>query len=501
MKDFSLEERVLASALNPSQVDMNKLSGRTDIQYLEEGKKIIDHFKDSLKEAQKESREIIQFATTSQGNFIGFFDHLEECWRVYLELSSRMASFSENLQFLYPEKVALFSDMVKTTFELNEHIYLITDIEKEIYEKQLESLPEDRLLPLIESARSFPVYLSEEVGENGVVTKNPYEIRELLRKNPNLRKLFSLSGSSVQTFGKLLSHFSPLGKKVNRTNFVPQNKHEQTLQGILIYDHFFELFLREGGILMNDLKFYVDLSERLSCAKEIPTIIKKLDEARQNLQLSFNPNLPQYLQTGLSCGATCLSNVVGTYFPHIKVDRSMEEGILKLVTARGFPNNIPSSLAYVAAEKFGIPARFFADFRTFAPRFINTPATQEPLKKFQEDYAKIKSSAIDYGSITLEDIRAKLESGHLISFVGEAEDLFLHYSMIVGYNFRGDNNHFLIFDPLHGTSKMPSSKVLRYMRNRESLWGIEYLPPESVIFDSTTKYIAKARELSSWTPK
>ncbi len=411
-----------------------------------------------------------------------------------------MASFSENLLFLFPEKLELFRELTETTFNLNTHLYFITDVEKEIYEKNIETLSEDRALSLIQSIRSFPVYLSEEIGQEGISTRNIYEIREMLSRNPHLRKLFSLSGSSINHFGKLLSHFVPLIRKSEREAFNPKNSYEGALKGIISYDHFFELFLREGGILMNDLKFYIDLSNRLSCSREITELLSKLDELKISSQESFNPKIPSYIQTSLSCGATCLANVVGTYFPHIHVDRFLEKGIHKLVTVPGFSNNLPSSLAYVSRDKFGIPSHFFADYNTFAPLFLDKKSDQEPVKKFQEDYEKIKSSSLDYGNITLDQIKSKLEKGHLISFV-TGQSPMLHYKMVVGYNFRESKKQFYIFDPSYGITKMEGSSLLTHMRNDKSLWGVEYVPPESVIFDSTRKSISRAKKLLKWNPQ
>jgi len=500
MENLSLEERVLYSSLSPSIADANMLNGKTDVQYLEEGSKIIEYFKGSLKAEGVRVPNIIPYSTRSQENFIDFFNHLKDSWNTYLDLSVKMASFSENLKFLYPEKLDLFRDLTEITFRLNTHIYYITDIEKEIYEKGIESLPENRALSLIQSVKSFPVYLSEELGESGVSTKNPYEIREILSKNPNLRKLFSLSGSSINSFGKLLSHFAPLNKRSERETFTPKNNYESALKEILAYDHFFELFLRGGGILMNDLKFYVDLSNRLSCSRNIPELLSKLEESKKDLQISFNPKIPSYHQTSLSCGATCLANTIGTYFPHIKITRSLEDGIHKLVTVRGFFNNLPSSLAYVSKEKFGIPSHFFADYKTFAPLFLDKKTEQEPLKKFQEDYEKIKSSFLDYGDITTEEIKSKLERGHFISFVS-GQSPMLHYGMIVGYNFGGDKRNFRIFDPISGIITIKESNLLSSMRNDKSFWGVEYVPPESVIFKSTKESIVKASELLKWNPQ
>ena len=500
MENLSLEERVLYSNLSPLIVDMDMLSGKTDVQYLEEGSKIIQYFKDSLKDERARVPNIIHYSTKTQGNFIDFFNHLKGSWRSYLDLSVKMTSFSENLKFLYPEKLELFKDLIETTFRLNTHIYYITDIEKEIYEKCIENLPENRALSLIQSVRSFQVYLSEEIGKSGVSTKNPYEIREMLSKNPNLRKLFSFSGSSIDLFGKLLGHFTPLNKKSERETFIPENDYESALKEILVYDHFFELFLREGGVLMNDLKFYIDLCDRLSCTRNIPELLDRLEEFKNKSKISFNPTIPCYTQTSLSCGATCLANVIGTYFPHIKVTRSLENGILKLVTVPGFFNNLPSSLAYISREKFGIPAYFFADYKTFAPLFLDKKTEQEPVKKFQEDYERVKDFSLDYENITADEIKSKLEKGHFISFV-TGQSPMLHYKMIVGYNFRGDKKQFRVFDPQYGVTIMEESEILSHMRNDKSLWGVEYVPPESVIFDSTRQSITKAKELLRWNPQ
>jgi len=499
MENLSLEERILYSNLFPSMVDV-MLNGKTDIQYLEEGNEIIQYFKNSLKDEKIRIPNVISYATKSQKNFIEFFNHLKESWNVYLNLSFKMSSFSENLEFLFLEKIRLFRDLIETTFKLNVHIYYITDIEKEIYEKCMESIPEERALSLIKSIRSFPVYLAEEMGQEGISTKNPYEIREILSKNPQLRKLFLLSGSSINSFGNLLSYFVPLKRKSEIETFNPKDDYEATLKEILAYDHFFELFLRKSGILMNDLKFCVNLSDRLSCPKNIPYLLEKLKECERNLKISFNPKIPLYTQTQLSCGATCLANTIGTYFPNIQVDKYLESGILKLVTAEGFPNNIPSSLAYVSKEKFGIPAHFFADYSTFKPLFLEKKTEQEPIKKFQEDYEKIKFSSLDYGSITPEEIKSKLEKGHFISFV-TGQSPMLHYKIIVGYNFRGDKKQFRVFDPQQGITKIEASELLSHMRNDKSLWGVEYVPPESVIFDSTKQLIVKAKELLKWNPQ
>lgn len=500
MENLSLEERVLYRSLPPSIVDVNMLNGKTDIQYLEEGSKIIQYFKDSLKDEKVRVPKVIPYSTRSQENFMEFFNHLKESWDVYLDLSSKMSSFSENLKFLFLEKMRLFRDLTETTFKLNIHIYHITDIEKEIYEKGIESLPEERALSLIQSVKSFPVYLAEEIGQESLSTKNPYEIREMLSKNPQLRKLFSLSGSSINSFGKLLSHFAPLNRKSERETFNPENDYEATLKDILSYDHFFELFLRKSGILMNDLKFYIDLSNRISCSRNIPDLLERLEESKKDFETFFNPKIPSYTQTQFSCGATCLANTIGTYFPNIRVDKHLENGILKLITAEGFPNNLPSSLAYVSKEEFGIPAHFFADYSTFAPLFLDKKTNQEPVKKFQEDYERIKSSSLDYGDMTPEEIKSKLEKGHFISFV-TGQSPMLHYKMIVGYNFRGDKKQFRVFDPQYGVTNIEESEILSHMRNDKSLWGVEYVPPESVIFDSTKQSIAKARALLKWNPQ
>ncbi|MDI6738431.1 MAG: hypothetical protein QME12_08050 [Nanoarchaeota archaeon] len=410
-----------------------------------------------------------------------------------------MASLSENLDFLFPEKLKLFQDMVQLTFELNTHIYLITDIEKEIYERNIENLSEDRMMLLIESVKSFPVYLIEEVNSDSLSTKNPYEIREILAKNPHLRKLFSLSGSSVELFGQLLSHSSQLNKKAERTEFSPQNEYEESLKGILMYDHFFELFLRESGMLMTDLKFYIDIADRVSCSKDIPSILSKLGELNIAFNENFRPNIPQYKQTQLSCGATCLANVVGTYYPYIKVNNSLEDGIHKLVTVPGFFNNLPSSLAYVSRDKLGIPSHFFAEFSSFGPLFLKQKAAQEPLRKFQGDYEKIKGDALDYAVITTAELKEKLGNGHLISFVC-GQSPMLHYKMIVGYKFKESQKYFYVFDPAYGMEKIPETEMLGHMRNDKSLWGVEYVPPESVIFGRTRELLSKAREILSWQP-
>jgi len=473
------------------------LHGKTDVQYLEEGNKIIQHFKESLKNEKNRFQHIINYSTKSKENFIEFCNHLKESWSTYLDLSVKMTSFSENLIFLFPEKIDLFLDLVETTFKLNTHIYYITDIEKEIYEKCMNDIPEERALSLIQSVRSFPVYLSEEIGETGIPTKNPYEIREILSKNPDLRKLFSLSGSTLNAFGKLLSHFTPLIRKSKREIFNPENEYEKALKEILSYDHFFEIFLREGGILMNDLKFYIDLSDRLSCHRNIPDLLKKLEKSKEDSLISFDPKIPSYKQTSLSCGATCLANTIGTYYPHITVTLSLENGIYKLVTVPGFFNNLPSSLALVSQEKFGIPAHFFSDYKSFAPLFLDKKTYREPVKKFQEDYERIKSSSLDYGNITTEEIKSKLEKGHFISFV-TGQSPMLHYKMIIGYNYRENKKQFIVFDPQYGLTNIGESEILSHMRNDKSLWGVEYVPPESAIFGSTRESIIKAKDLLKW---
>jgi len=500
MKNLSLEERVLYSNLSPSVVEVNGSRAKTEIQYTEEGRKIIASFNDSLIHEQTRLSNLIPFSIESPENFIEFFNHLKDAWTTYLNLSLRMGALSENLQFLFPEKLELFRDLVETTFNLNTHIYFITDVEKEIYETNIGTLPEERAISLIQSVRSFPVYLSEEIGQAGTPTQNPYEIREILAQNPNLRKLFSLAGSSIPAFGKLLKHFAPLGRKSERETFEPQNDYEAALKEILAYDHFFELFLRESGILMTDLKFYIDLANRFSCSREIPSILTMLDQSIESAQQTFSPRIPSYTQTALSCGATCLANTVGTYFPNVVVDRHLENGIHKLVTVPGFFNNLPSSLALVSRERFGIPSHFFADYATFAPWFLDNKAEHEPVKKFQEDYERVKSSALDYGNITTDEIRAKLRRGHFISFV-TGQSPMLHYKMIIGYNFRGDKNQFHVFDPSYGVTRMDESDILIHMRNDKSLWGIEYVPPESVMFGPVRESIARAKELLAWNPQ
>lgn len=500
MENLSLEERLLFENVSPSLFGTKMTNGKTDIQYMEEGTKIVSDFKVSFEREKHKNQGLIHFATASPANFIKFYKHLQDSWKTYLELSSKMDSLSENLEFLFPEKLGLLRDLVQLTFELNAHIYFITDIEKEIYEKNIESLPEDRMLLLLDSVKSFPVYLAEEAGIENISTQNPYELREALFKHPRLRKLFSLSGSSIQLFGRLLSHSSKLDKKTERANFIPQDEYEESLKGILAYDHFFELFLRESGILMADLKFYIDIADRVSCSKDIPSILSKLAELNLFFNESFRPKIPNYKQTQLSCGAACLANVVGVYYPYIKVDRSLETGIHKLVTVKGFFNNLPSSLAYVSNEKLGIPSYFFADFSTFAPLFLEQKAVEEPLKKFQDDYEKVKGRCIDYGEVTTKDLKEKLGKGHLISFVC-GQSPMLHYKMIVGYKFKENQQCFYVFDPAYGTTTVAESEILGHMRNDKSLWGVEYVPPESIIFGRIRDLLAKAREILSWSPQ
>jgi len=48
------------------------LNGKTDIQYLEEGSKIIQYFKDSLKDEKVRTPKVISYSTRSQENFIEF---------------------------------------------------------------------------------------------------------------------------------------------------------------------------------------------------------------------------------------------------------------------------------------------------------------------------------------------------------------------------------------------------------------------------------------------
>ncbi len=104
----------------------------------------------------------------------------------------------------------------------------------------------------------------------------------MLFKNPSLRELFSFSGSSIILFGRLLTQFTPLDIKSERETFNPGNEYEKALMEILSYDHFFEIFLRDSGVLMTDLKFYVDLSNRLSCPKKIPSLLAKLKEFKKH---------------------------------------------------------------------------------------------------------------------------------------------------------------------------------------------------------------------------
>jgi len=500
MENLSLEERVLYGNVSPSLFETKMVSGKTDLQYLESGNEIISYFRESLKKEKNNEKQFIDFSTSSNENFIQFYTHLQNSWDVYLDLSSRMNSFSENIKFLFPEKLKIFSDLIQTTFDLNVHLYFITDIEKEIYERNMENLPEERMLALMESVKSLPVYLSKNIGLMGNLTKNPYQLREMLSQSPSLRKLFSLSGSSVQLLGKLVHNIPPLRREAEQEDFMPQNQYEEALKGILVYDHFFELFLRKSGILMNDLKFYVDIAERVSCKKSISSILAKLSGLNENFNEGFRPDIPQYHQTQLSCGATCLANVVGTYYPYVKVDKSLEDGIHKLVTVKGFFNNLPSSLVLVSRDEFGIPASFFADFRSFVPLFLEQKATQEPLKKFQEDYHKIESHTEDYENMTPLEIKDKLQKGHFISFV-TGQSPMLHYKMIVGYNFRKDQNYFYVFDPSDGITKILESELLQDMRNDKSLWGVEYIPPESVIFEKTKESLTKVKELLSWEPQ
>ncbi len=492
MRNRSLEEETLD--LIPFFLSFTHK--RFFIDYIHLGRPIISYFNEEAK-IKKDliANKIINFATSSKENFIEFVEKLKTSWNLYLKLSSFMDYLNQNLNFLYPEKVDLLLELVSATFDLNLYLYIITDVEKEIYEKNLDLLPQERKIELLESIRSLHVYLSKKIKSNINIQdnyNNPYYIFNLINEDPSLRELFYSSSSSPEYFSNLMKGISPIRGRMDH-EFEPQDNFEKVLKEILFYDHFFELFLRKTGILFNDLKFYIDLSDRLVCKRDINSIISSLNKLKVEYRNRFRPKLPQYKQSFDSCGVACLMNVLGVYYPEKKLGLSLEKAIFKRVTIGEFHNNLPSSLAVVARE-LGIPAYFFADFSSFYDLFLKQAAEEQPLKKFQEDYKKIEKHTLDYRDISPKDIKEKLMKGHFISFVGGKSPI-LHYRLIIGYR----EDYFYVFDPLDTSiRKIHMKDILSHMRNDKSLWGVEYTPPESIIYPDIIDTINKVKEIIKW---
>lgn len=486
----NLEEIIYTYMPFNNILDKKMMYGKTDLQYLEEGKNILEEFESNKKKLKNQSKEFVEHINKSETNFINFVNHLKETWINYLDLINYSNILSQNLTNLYPEKIDLLKNLVDSMFKINSQLYFITDVEKEIYEHAMNKLDGERYARLIESVNSFPTYVSSLLKNNMKIIKNNYSINNILSQSNDLKKLFEANGFSLEMLGNSIDGLTGLDvDKLTINEFMPKNKFESSLKEILFMDHFLELFLRKSGILMEDLKFYVNMGNKISSKLKVSEILKKLESEYERTKNSLKIKLPNYTQKELSCGAVCLANVVGTYYPNIIVDRNLEKSILKKVSVRGYFNNIPSSIAKVSKENFGIFAKMFAELKSFKPLFMDTKPNTPVLKKFRQDLNKIDLE--DCEGLNADSIYKKIESGNLISYVSGSSPM-LHYKLIHGYNL--DKNLFYVFDPASGCIKMKEEELIRDLRNDKSVWGVEYIPPEKEIFEKVRSSIFNANK-------
>ncbi len=502
---YSLEETILNYLIPPiiADVQSNKFHKHMTLNK-EDLHNFVEEFK-LVKEKNKNNLDtFVSWSTNSKDNFIEFVDYVKTCWSNYLDLIYYMNILSQSLHTFYPSKLKLIRDLIYTTYKLNQNLYLITSVEKEIYEHFISEVEPERLITLLNSVRSFPVYLGEKFADISDLLKNEFYLKDLIKINKCAKDLFYKSSCSFKLFGNTLKDAGELKTTPFVKQFEPKSLFEEKLKEILVFDHFIELCLRKSGILSLDLDFYSQLySGELFIHQgkkrgfRIGTIISTLTELIEKQNFKFKYKIKKYYQTDLSCGVACFINALTAFDPSFIPSKKIEMELLHKVTVLGYFNNLPSSLVKVARQEYGIPAKFIVDISSFAPLYINNKENENfpPAKKFLEDYSKIPHENMQ--SLTKEEALKRLKDGSLIAYVcGEGE--MLHYKLIYGYELVDGTTFFEVFDPQAGTFRFNEADIDSETRNSKSFWGVEYTAQESVIFDSIKTYLEKAKQCLEW---
>jgi len=474
-----------------------KFSELPDEYYLKEGDKFIKEFLSSVKLKIEEKERLIDYFTSSKEKVEKFYNKLITLWDAYLDNLAKVKILREFNHVLPYYKIKYLRKFVNDHLELNKELYKLSSVEKEIIERAIfKYLDEEELEEFFNFNKNFFSEFSRLFSKIKK-TSSIVEFYEEVLKKEELVSFFSNFGFNLRSLMKKSNElykeketYDKYKHLKNTDNYKKRKIKNESLFNILrelfIFDNYLEKGWIETKVVLEDLKFYVDLANNLSTKKDFESLFKALNKREEITKRKFIFDIPKYTQTSDSCGAVCLLNAY-SYFFNVKPTKELERFIEEKVKVKGFYNNIPSSLALTAIETFGMPAKFFAEMKTFSPLYLKEEINEigfPPLKKFREDFEKLKeyNAITNYDNITPEKLEEKIKKGIIISFV-KGKSPMLHYNMIIGYKKTNKENFFYIFDPLGHIFKVKYEKIIDFMRNDKSLWGVEYYSPDNFLYN------------------
>ncbi len=458
--------------------------------YLKEGKDFIKEFKEKVSNFDKEKE--ISRIVSSEENIEFFAKKLTQLWKNYLKNIAKIRVLREFIHVNPYYKIKFLKEFIKDHLKLNEELYKATMVEKEVIERAIfKYLNEKEISEFFKFNKNFFSKFSEIFSDFKIVdSKAEFYLytSEKLLEDKKLNEFFEDFGFKLDEIRIKSNNLEKSSnKKVEKEDQVQNKKNKlfNLLRNLFYFDNYLEKGWIELDIVLEDLKFYVDLAERFSTKKSFEALFKILEEREKVAKRKFIYDIPKYNQTADSCGATCLLNAY-SYFYQVKPTIKLERFIEGKVKVPGFPNNLPSSLALTSIEDFGMPAKFFAEMKTFYPLYLKEKienVSSPLLKKFREDYEKLKKyNAIEnYDNIKPENLEEKIKKGSMIAFV-RGKGPILHYNMIIGYKKTKSGNYFYVFDPMNSVYLISYKEILGYMRNDRSLWGVEFYSPDRFLY-------------------
>jgi hypothetical protein len=453
------------------------------------------------------SSHIIKIATSNLHEYIYL---LEESWKIYLEgfqYMDLLYPFIKRKRFLYPKKTKVLFEFVNSFTSLNEIVYSLGMAEKGVIESVVDKWNIDiKNIPLPKS--SAYLYLNElantlfERIDPNLLANKQY-VRLKIYEDSIVRKAFNnYSFGSLDNFIYLLKKLKNLrstGRKVipNRNLYyssLPKLGIIKIIQKLLLYDHRWELEYRYLDIVNLDLPFYLKLSEILNTKETIQNILTSLKTLHNEQMKYFYYKIPYHYQNGPTCGVSCLLNTLST-FANIKVNKQLEKEIFKKVVVPGTVNNLPTCLALVAQQDYGLTVKFIVDWIKYKLNFINNPKFKNDPRVFKLLECKKKIKTIEKRNLMGEEVIDYLRNGYMLSMVGEVGNVnnnteiqpenILHYRLIYGYEKKDEEFEYLIFDPLKG--KFKTNDLSTIIFNRYGMWGVAVGSRDIPILESIEK--------------
>lgn len=455
---------------------------------------------------------------------------LETSWKTYLkgfEYIDSIYPFIKKKRFFYPRKTKTLIRFLNSFTRLNEIVYSLGFIEKDVAEKLAEKHEIDirNINPSLPSAYLYLNELSTELFKKHLDTNlinNISYIRTRIINDPFVRRLFNSYGfGKIENFVYFLQKFKKLySPEETKKHYEIKNMSDSPLsrfgivkiiQKILSYDHRWELEWRFLDIVKLDLPFYFRLSEILNSNLTINDIEKKLRTLYSLQNEEFKYKILFFNQSGPTCGVACLLNMINSLsFEKIKISRSLENMIFKEITYPGTVNNLPTCLVKTA-QNYGLPSYFIIDWERYTENFLTNPKFKNDPRVLKLLECKKEIKTIPKKTLQPEEIVDLLQSGYMVAMVSEINrkseqntrkelekepEEVLHYRLFYGYKKTPNEYQFYIFDPLLGP--FITSEIERYIKNRYGMWGVAVGAADIPLIESLEKeYLVAVENLIS----